>query len=198
MSKMVKYIKQNYRNGLNPLYNCILFWRRHVSLNGKVKIRGRIVCKRNGNGKIVFGKDCVINSAKWANIIGGDTRTAFIVNNGAVIRIGNNVGISNSTLVASKEIVIEDNVMIGGNCKIYDTDFHSIDYQQRMEKPDTHIKKAPILIQKGAFIGAHSIILKGVTIGEKSVIGAGSVVTKSVPDNEIWAGNPAHFIRKVK
>ena len=58
-------------------------------------------------------------------------------------------------------------------------------------------KAKPVIIKDGAFIGTDCIILKGVTIGEKSVIGAGSVVTKSVPDGEIWAGNPAKFIRKV-
>ena len=57
---------------------------------------------------------------------------------------------------------------------------------------------SPVIIKDGAFIGAHSIILKGVIIGEKSIVGAGSVVTKSIPDGEIWAGNPAKFIRKIE
>lgn len=56
---------------------------------------------------------------------------------------------------------------------------------------------APVIIEDNAFIGARSIILKGVTIGANSIIGAGSVVTKSIPANEIWAGNPAKFIRKI-
>ena len=67
----------------------------------------------------------------------------------------------------------------------------------RISQNDTDIKSAPVLIKEGAFIGAHSIILKGVTIGKHSIIGAGSVVTKSIPDGEIWAGNPARFIRKI-
>ena len=62
---------------------------------------------------------------------------------------------------------------------------------------DTEVKTKPVLIKEGAFIGAHAIILKGVTIGKRSVIGAGAVVTKDVPDNQIWAGNPAGFLKNV-
>lgn len=56
----------------------------------------------------------------------------------------------------------------------------------------------PVRIKSGAWIGGHSIILKGVTIGKNSVIGAGSIVTHDIPDNEVWAGNPAKYIKKFK
>ncbi|MBP3692408.1 MAG: acyltransferase [Clostridia bacterium] len=111
--------------------------------------------------------------------------------------IGNNVGVSGMCAVAQNSITIENDVMIGSGCCIYDTDFHSLQFEHRMNKPDMHIKTKPVKICKGAFIGARSIILKGVTIGENSVIGAGSIVTKNVPENEIWAGNPARFIKKI-
>jgi acetyltransferase-like isoleucine patch superfamily enzyme len=116
--------------------------------------------------------------------------------------IGNNVGISNSTFVCCKNIIIEDDVLIGGSCRFYDTDFHSLDYVSRTNAykngiPDDNIESAPILIKKGAWIGGICLILKGVTIGTKSVIGAGSIVSKDIPDNEIWAGNPVKFIRKL-
>ena len=55
----------------------------------------------------------------------------------------------------------------------------------------------PVIIENSVFIGAQSIILKGVTIGKNSIIGAGSVVTKNVPANQIWAGNPARFIKNI-
>lgn len=54
-----------------------------------------------------------------------------------------------------------------------------------------------VCISENAFIGAHSTILKGVTIGTNSIVGACSVVTKDIPSNEVWAGNPARFIRTV-
>lgn len=94
-------------------------------------------------------------------------------------------------------IQIEDNVLIGGDCKIYDSDFHSINYRDRMQILDKHVNVKPVLIKEGAWIGAHSIILKGVTVGRRSIVGAGSVVTRDVPDDEIWAGSPARFIKKL-
>jgi len=86
--------------------------------------------------------------------------------------------------------------LIGGNCKIWDSDFHSSDPAQRLKAANENFKTAPIIIGNNVFIGSSSIILKGVEIGENSVIGAGSVVTKKIPANEIWAGNPAQFIKK--
>ena len=81
---------------------------------------------------------------------------------------------------------------------MFTTDFHSLDPIIRASSKDQkHRKSAPVTIKHDAFIGARCIILKGVTIGENSIVGAGSVVTKSIPDNEIWAGNPAKFIRKI-
>lgn len=92
-------------------------------------------------------------------------------------------------------IIIEDNVMIGGDTVIYDSDFHSLNVNKRInaDEKDDLINK-PVRICKNVFIGAHTIILKGVKIGENSVIGAGSVVFSRVPANQVWAGNPATFV----
>lgn len=114
-----------------------------------------------------------------------------------MIKIGNNVQFSNLVLNAANYIEIDDDVMIGGGCRIFDTDFHSINYEKRMHIPDNSIKTGSVIIRKGVFIGAHVLILKGVEIGEKSVIGAGSVVTKDVPPGQVWAGNPAKFIKNI-
>ena len=128
---------------------------------------------------------------------GGGHKTIFSFGPEAHILIGDNVGISNSCFRIRKGITIGDNVNIGGDCKFYDSDMHSVEYEYRISCPDTHTKIEPIIIEEGVWIGAHSIILKGVRIGKRSVIGAGSVVTHNIPENEIWAGNPARFLRKI-
>ena len=153
---------------------------------------------RNYAGKngIVIGDDVSFNSYRGANPIGGDSRLIlFSMKTGRII-IGHRVGISNAAICSANLVEIGDQTIIGGGAKIYDTDFHSTDAQHRMNG-NTGIVTSPVIIGKRVFVGAHSIILKGVVIGDDAVIGAGSVVTKNIPSREIWAGNPAKFIRKV-
>ena len=95
-----------------------------------------------------------------------------------------------------------NHVNIGGGCMIMDTDVHQLDYlARRGEKPAnaedkiTTVQCAPVTIEDDVWIGANCQILKGVTIGARSVIGAGSVVTKSIPADCVAAGNPCRVIR---
>lgn len=163
---------------------------KNSNINGVLKI-----C---GHNSVKLGDNVTINSGENYNCIGGDTRSVFNAFSG-YINIGNNVGISNSTIVSQGAgIDIEDDVMIGGGVKIYDTDFHSLYYEDRMARPEVGAKYKSVKIKRGAFIGGHSIILKGVTIGEYSVVGAGSVVTHNIPDKQVWAGNPAKFIKNIE
>ena len=83
---------------------------------------------------------------------------------------------------------MEDNVQIGPNVTFIN------DKYPRAKQPFTILKT---LIKKNASIGAGTIILGGITIGENAMIGAGSLITKDVPPNELWFGNPARFIRKI-
>lgn len=178
------------------LLNLIRLKIRKVEFGTQLQIRGGLFIR--GKGKITIGNNVTINSCRSANPIGGATKTILFAKENGRISIGNNCGLSNSAIVALEKIQIDDDVFIGGNCKIYDHDFHSLYYQERMKPGNQGVLRKPVHIKKGAFIGAHSIILKGVTIGECSVVGAGSVVTKCIPNYEIWAGNPARFIRKIK
>lgn len=160
------------------------------------KIFGLIALMNKGT--LSLGQKIRINSSRYANVIGGDTRTSFVIKKGASMQLGNNISISNAAFYCNSKIIIEDNVMIGGSCKIWDSDFHPLDPEIRKINPREQFITRPIHIKESAFIGGCSIILKGVTIGRNSIIGAGSVVSRDVPDNEIWAGNPATFIKKLK
>lgn len=149
-------------------------------------------------GEMSIGANFMMNNNTNANPIGCFQKCSFFVDRNAKLTIGNNVGLSQTAIICHKSITIGDNVMIGGGTYIYDTDFHSLDFKIRNTDADkiNRVDK-PIKINNNVFIGAHCIILKGVEIGENSIIGAGSIVTKTIPSNEIWAGNPAKFIRKL-
>ncbi|WP_158847905.1 acyltransferase [Algibacter sp. L1A34] len=165
---------------------------KHLSINGFMKV---FVTRR---GQVTIGKKLLINSGHNHNIIGRQQKTIFWVEGKLII--GNNVGMSSVAIICNHDIEIGNDVTIGGNTVIYDTDFHSLDSTIRIDKSKdkTNAKKGKVTIKNRVFIGAHSTILKGVTIGENSIIGACSVITKDIPANEIWAGNPAKFIKRVK
>lgn len=181
----------------DKIYNLYIFRANRVICGEKITIHGKVWIKGE-KGRIILGNGVLINSGYRNNPIGGEERVTFWIRGNGKIVIGNNVGISNSAFVCEKEIMIESNVLIGGGTRIYDTDFHSLKLKERLkyiDDRDIHCEK--VTIKEGAFIGANVMILKGVTIGRESIIGAGSVVTRTVPDYEIWAGNPAKFIRKI-
>ena len=112
---------------------------------------------------------------------------------GAELTIGNNVGMSSTRIWVHDSVAVSDNVKLGACVLITDTDAHPMDYMTRRTSNEG-TKSAPIEIEDDVWVGAHSIILKGVTIGARSIIGAGSVVTKSIPADCVAAGNPCRVI----
>lgn len=191
----LKFILRLPKKIYNRICNIFILKKNKVTWSADLKINGRIYIRNNGN--LIIGSNFRANSGEKHNPIGGDTILRLIVGNKGSLQIGNNVGISNSTIVCQNRIEIGDYVFVGGGCKIWDTDFHSIDPIERRHNGDKQVKTAPIKIGDYAFIGGCSIILKGVSIGKNSIIAAGSVVTKSIPDDEIWGGNPANYIKKL-
>lgn len=105
------------------------------------------------------------------------------------VTVGNNVTVKSGVQLWDG-ITVEDDVFIGPNATFTN------DLFPRSKNLDWKLSKT--IIKKGASIGANATILCGVTIGEKAMIGAGSVVTKDVPEGELWVGNPAHFVRKIE
>ena len=104
------------------------------------------------------------------------------------VKVGNNVTVKSGVQLWDG-ITVKDNVFIGPNATFTNDIF------PRSKNKDWKLSET--VIETGASIGANATILCGITIGENSMIGAGSVVTKDVPANELWVGNPAHFVRKI-
>lgn len=180
------------------LKTCILFRVNRIRHSNFSTYGTPFIHVANHSVGIFIGDNFRMNNVSIDNPIGIYGRCQFVVHPKAEIRIGKNVGISQSALVSHCSIVIGDNVDIGGGTLIFTSDFHSLDYKIRMSKDDQKCKvNSPVIIEDNVFIGARSIILKGVTIGRNSIVGAGSVVTKSILSNQIWGGNPAKFLRNI-
>lgn len=191
----MKAILKKILNLKNYIYNFLKIRINNVSIGKNTKINGAIFLRNKG--QINIGEDVIINSAYKFNPIGGQCMTSLVTESQGKIVISKGAGISNTSIYASKYVYIGEKAYIGGDCRIYDTDFHSLNYEKRVSDVDDDIRKKEVIIEEGCFIGASSIILKGVRIGKYSVVGAGSVVTKDIPSGEVWAGNPAKFIKKV-
>lgn len=171
--------------------------RKNVNINRKL-------VRFDGPAKLYFEKGADIKIGEKFrfcsdyNSIDNSSYGGINVYAGAHLIIGYNTGMTNTMIWCYNRITIGNHVNVGAGTMIVDTDFHSLDWKDRRDGIDVANKKTrPVVIKDYAFIGTRSIILKGVTIGEKSIIGAGSVVSKSVPDGEVWAGNPARFIKKI-
>jgi len=149
------------------------------------------------SSKMKIGDNCILRSRTNNNFVGINKKVSIGVAENAELIIGNNCGFSGTSIYASNQIVIGGYCNFGGNTFIWDTDFHPLDYIERRKNNIFKINTLPIIIGDDVFVGANSIILKGVTIGDRVIVGAGSVVTKSIPADEIWGGNPAKFIKRI-
>ncbi len=178
-------------------------------LKYKVKYCGRIWFRGFSVIYAFSGSSITLNCSKkskinifshpLSNMIGLSQRCIIVAKFGGKITINSGVCMSGCTIYAMDSITIGRNTDIGSGCKVIDNDFHPLPYSQR--SPDEQlekIKKCPVSIGEGCFLGANSIILKGTTLGNNVVVGAGSVVSGTFPDNVIIAGNPAKIIKQNK
>jgi acetyltransferase-like isoleucine patch superfamily enzyme len=109
------------------------------------------------------------------------------------VTIGNNVLVMNGVRISSAlSISIADGCMLANFCYLTDSDWHDI-YDRACAPGGC----APIVLERGAWIGDSAIVCKGVRVGENSIVGAGAVVTRDVPPNVVVAGNPARVVKKL-
>lgn len=162
-------------------------------LGKNIQIPGKVHWLIRGS-KVRVGDNLYFSSGDAVNPIGSNLQGAIYVESGASLTIGNDVGMSSTRMWIHESVTIGDNVKIGACVLITDTDAHPLDYLARRTSNEG-TKSAPIEIEDDVRVGAHSIILKGVTIGARSIIGAGSVVTKNIPPDCVAGGNPCRVIK---
>lgn len=180
---------------LSPYYNRKFLGLKEIEHGLNCSIIGKISII--GPGKISIGNNFMMTNGSHINPISANIQGSFFTDSPkAKITIGDNVGMSSTRIWIHDSLTIGNNVKIGGGVLIIDTDCHPIDYQVRRTSNEG-TKSASIVIEDDVWIGAQSIILKGVTIGARTIIGAGSVVTKSIPSDCIAGGNPCKIIKKI-
>jgi len=158
-----------------------------VNLGNNVQFYGKPFIKKARSGIINIGDSCKFRSSATSNLIGINRPCILTSNAHAKLIIGKQCGFSGTVIGCFSEIIIKNNVRCGANTLITDSDWHLNDPRSGEPKP--------IYIESNVWLGVNVIVMKGVTIGENSVIGAGSVVTKDIPANVIAAGNPCKVIR---
>ncbi len=189
-SDKASWLKRTYFTIRTNLHYNLSFKKKFSSIGSKPMVWGIW-------NVVVYGPN--ISLGKRVLIVGGNgyrtTLTSVNSSGGrqGSITIGDNVLVMNGVRISSaSEIIIEDDCMLANFCYLMDADWH--DLHDRTDSPG---KTKSIVLKKGAWIGDSAIICKGVTIGTNSVVGAGSVVRKDVPDNVVVAGNPAQIIKKL-
>jgi acetyltransferase-like isoleucine patch superfamily enzyme len=170
---------------------------RGVSFGRGVRLYGLPIIARAAGASITLKDHVGLRSRTADNPLIARPCVLSALHDGAVVEIGNNVGISGATLVATKGITVGERTLIGAAALVLDSDFHPLDPAQRRNHETAGAKSAPVQIGSDVFIGARAIILKGVTIGDGAVIAAGAVVVRSVAAGDIVAGNPARRVGSV-
>jgi NDP-sugar pyrophosphorylase family protein len=175
----------------------VIFFFNGVSWRHNWRFYGVPIVQKHRRSQMCFGAGLQLRSTARSNPLGPYRPVTLSTwQADAVLQTGANFAMTGGTICAAVRVEIGDNVNVGANSTIMDTDFHPLDPQQRIMAP-ANGASAPVVIEDNVFIGMNCIILKGVTIGRNSVVGAGSVVVQNVPPNVVVAGNPARVIRSL-
>lgn len=173
-----------------------LLWRFWARLQGAkvastATITGRLQIRIAKGAGIVLSRNVSLCASDQLNpLISRSRNTLWAMKPEAVIELGPGVGCSSICICAAKSIQIGEGTIFGADCLVVDNDFHLPGNEWSWLDSPAETSK-PVNIGRGCFIGARSIILKGVTIGDGSLVGAGSVVTSDVPPGHLATGNPA-------
>lgn len=190
-----------------PLYLEKAWWLAHshlrlakqgVKIGEKASFHGVPIIFRHEGSTITIGDRVGVCSDPRHTAL-GVARPVILrtLRHGASISIGSDTGLSGTTICSAVSVRIGERCLVGADVMITDTDFHQISPSGRRYASEKNARAQPVSIGDDVFVGARTIILPGVTIGEGSVVGAGSVVTRDIPAFSICAGNPARIVRAI-
>jgi acetyltransferase-like isoleucine patch superfamily enzyme len=149
------------------------------------------------HGALQLGENNTIISRALSNLVGVSQAATFQTIDEGRIQIGNHAAMTACVFSARESIQVGARATIGGNVRIYDHDFHSLNPQDRQDPvlDKQNIRSKPVLIGDDVFIGVNATILKGTRIGDRSIIGAGAIVAGlDIPPDSVVAGNPARIL----
>jgi acetyltransferase-like isoleucine patch superfamily enzyme len=171
------------------------FFSGNINIEKHVKINNWPILIHRSNAKIVLGNNVLLNSSNRNYHINMFASVKLMCDKpNAIISIGDNTRIHGSCIHAFERIEIGSNCLIAANCQIFDASGHGTSLKERAASQG---KSKPIIIGNNVWIGTGCIILPGTTIGNNSVISAGSVVRGVVPEGVVFAGNYAIFIKQL-
>ena len=174
----------------------LMAWLKGVTVGAGLQCWGLPYFYRTPHSRITLGRGCTIWSDYRSNNVGSMSRSRLCtMTPTACIQIGDRVGMSAVTLTAHKQITIGDDTQIGAGSVIIDSDFHDLTTSDPTTRHSALGPIRPVTIGRNVFVGTRCLILKGVSIGDNAVIGAGSVVTHDIPAGAIAAGNPCQIIK---
>jgi acetyltransferase-like isoleucine patch superfamily enzyme len=178
---------------------CLLFYRFLFSnfiLGRNIKCWGRILITKSPESRIVIGNQVRIGSDFLRAGIALFSKCKIRAFGPSQIIIGNHVALSGTSISCrTTRIEIGDGTIIAPNCIIMDSDFHAPWPPENRTYNMGYERDREVIIERNVWIGLNCLILKGVRIGENSIVSAGSVVSEDVPPNVIVAGNPAKMIK---
>jgi acetyltransferase-like isoleucine patch superfamily enzyme len=182
------------RRGAWPLVRAPFAWY-GIAWGTGWKIFGRPIIQRHRGSRMALSNGLTLRSWPRSNPLAPTAPVVLATCRAdAVIEVGTDCGFTGTTLVAADRVTIGDRVLAGRKASLVDTDFHPLTPEGRAEDINAG-DAAPITVEDDVFLGTEALVLKGVTVGEGAVVGAGAAVTQDVPLRTVVAGNPAQGVR---
>lgn len=197
MIRFLFFIPRIYKKYYYLIWNIIRFKVNGARIGKKFRVYNKMYLLLHKGAMLNIGDNFTLTSGDFFNPLSRSILGGIYAASNSEIRIGDNVGMSSVCIWSISRIDIGNNVKLGSDVILLDNDAHSLDYLIRRNAKNDLAKSSPIKIEDDVLIGTRSIILKGVTVGARSIIGAGSVVTKDIPADCIAAGNPCKVIKYI-